>query len=253
MRLTVVGCSGSFPGPESPASCYLLQAPYEGRTYALVLDLGNGALGALQRHVELADVDAVALSHLHVDHSVDLASFYVVRSYHPAGRLPRLPVVAPAGAAAWLARLYDLPETSGMSDVFDFAAWTAGEPLRLGPFLLRVARVSHPVEAYAVRVDAGGRSLVYSGDTGPCGALVDLARGADVLLCEASFLEGADNPPDLHLTGREAGEHAAAAGVGRLLLTHVPPWHDPQQVLSDARPAFAGPLDLARPDATYPV
>jgi len=253
VRLTIVGSSGSFPGPHSPASCYLLQAPYEGRTYSLVLDLGNGALGALQRHLGLGEVDAVALSHLHVDHCVDLASYYVVRTYHPGGPLPRLPVVGPAGAAQWLARVYGLPESQAMNSVFDFSAWPVNGGLRLGPFAVRVARVAHPVEAYAVRVDSAGRSLAYSGDTGPSAALVDLARGADVFLCEASFLEAGDNPADLHLTGREAGEHAAAAGVGRLLLTHVPPWHDEQQVLAEARPAFRGPVELARPDASYPV
>jgi len=254
MRITVVGCSGSFPGPWSPASSYLVQAPYEGRTYSLVLDLGNGALGALQRHVGLDEVDAVGLSHLHVDHCVDLASYYVVRTYHPGGLLPRLPVVGPPGTAQWLARVYGMAEEAGMSRVFDFSRWPAdGAALRLGPFSVRVARMAHPVEAYAVRVECDGRALAYSGDTGPCPALVELARGVDTLLCEASFVEGARNPPDLHLTGREAAEHAAAAGVGRLLLTHVPPWHDPQRVLAEARPAFAGPVDLARPDATYPV
>jgi len=253
VRVTVVGCSGSFPGPESPASCYLLQAPHEGRTYSLVLDLGNGALGALQRHVELADVDAVALSHLHVDHFVDLASLYVVRTYGPAGRQSRLPVLAPSGAAERLVQVDGAAGRAGIDAVFDFVEWSATQPLILGPFTVRVCRVMHPVESYAVRVEAGTRSLVYSGDTGPCAALVDLARAADVLLCEASFVEGADNPPDLHLTGRQAAEHAAAAGVGRLLLTHVPPWHDPQQVLAEARPAFERSLDLAAPDVTYQV
>lgn len=249
----MVGCSGSFPGPQAPASCYLLQAPHEGRTYSLVLDLGNGALGALQRHVRLEEVDVVALSHLHVDHFVDLASFYVFRTYHPGGRQSRLPVLAPSGATERLAQTDGAAGRSGVEAVFDFADWQPDRTLSLGPFSVRVCRVMHPVESYAVRVEAGTRSLVYSGDTGPCAALVDLAHAADVLLCEASFVEGADNPPDLHLTGRQAAEHAAAAGVGRLLLTHVPPWHDPQQVLAEARPAFDGPLDLAAPDVTYTV
>nr|MBA2717467.1 MBL fold metallo-hydrolase [Propionibacteriales bacterium] len=71
MKLTVVGCSGSLPGPESAASCYLLEAPYEGRTFRLLLDLGSGALGPLQRYADLAAIDAVALSHLHADHCLD--------------------------------------------------------------------------------------------------------------------------------------------------------------------------------------
>ena len=90
VKLTIVGCAGSFPSAESPASCYLIEAPYEGRTYRLVVDLGSGALGALQRYVDLRDVDAVALSHLHPDHCFDLSGLYVVSKYHPAGALPRI-------------------------------------------------------------------------------------------------------------------------------------------------------------------
>src|SRR3712207_2579691 len=103
MRLTVVGCSGSFPGPTSSASCYLLEAPYDGRTYRLVLDLGNGAFGSLQRHIDPLSVDAVALSHLHADHCLDLTSYYVQRRYHPDGPHPRVPVLGPGGAADRLA------------------------------------------------------------------------------------------------------------------------------------------------------
>jgi len=254
VRLTVVGCAGSFPGPDSPASCYLVQADHDGRTYSLVLDLGNGALGALQRHVALEDVDVVALSHLHVDHWIDLTSFYVVRTYHPGGPLPRLPVVGPVDTAQRLARAYGGADDTGRADeVFEFVDWKQGRSLTYGPFTLRVARMAHPIEAYAVRVEQGGRALVYSGDTGPCDALVELATGAELLLCEASFLERHHRPPDLHMTGLEAAEHATRAGVGKLMLTHVPPWMDRADVLAEAMPAFSGPIDLAEPGATHDI
>src|SRR5437868_9100151 len=95
MLLTVVGCSGSFPGPESAASCYLLEA--EG--FRLVIDLGNGALGVLQRHAELSGIDAICVSHLHADHCVDLAAYWVARQYNPGGALPPIPVYGPRGTA----------------------------------------------------------------------------------------------------------------------------------------------------------
>jgi ribonuclease BN (tRNA processing enzyme) len=114
-----------------------------------------------------------------------------------------------------------------------------------------VVRVAHPVETYAVRIEHEGRSLVYSGDTGPSTALAELASGADLLLCEASFLETGENPPDLHLTGRQAGEHARDAGVRRLVLTHVPPWTDRDEVLAEAKEVFDGPVELAVPGASY--
>jgi ribonuclease BN (tRNA processing enzyme) len=121
----------------------------------------------------------------------------------------------------------------------------------VGPLRFRVARVAHPVETYAVRVSDGRSSLVYSADTGPCQALVELARDADLLLAEAAFREGEDNPPDLHLTGRQAGEAAAAAGVRRLVLTHVPPWYDPRTAVEEARPVFDGDIELARSGARF--
>jgi ribonuclease BN (tRNA processing enzyme) len=252
VRLTVVGCSGSFPGPDSPASCYLLEAPYDGRTFRLLLDLGSGALGALQRHADLDQIDAVALSHLHPDHCMDLCGYYVVRKYHPTGARPKLAVYGPAGTHDRLARAYDLPPGQGMEEQFAFTTYPESS-LEVGPFALDVARVDHPVPAYALRVTHDGRSLVYSGDTGPCTALDEIAKGCDVFLCEASFVEGETNPPSLHLTGREAAETAERAGVRRLLLTHVPPWHDPATVLTEAMPHFDGPISLVAAGSSYDI
>jgi ribonuclease BN (tRNA processing enzyme) len=233
VRLTVVGCSGSFAGPDSPASCYLVEAD----GYRLVVDLGNGALGALQRLLDLDTVDAVLLSHLHADHCVDLTGWYVQRRYHPDGAVrPPLPVYGPAGVARRISGAYDTP-VSHLERALAFHEVGEG-PLSLGPLAITLARVAHPVEAYAIRIEHGGRALVYSGDTGPCAALEWLATGADVLLAEASFLDGHDEGPGLHLSGGEAGAVAAAAGVGRLLVTHVPPWHDRSVVLGQAQAAF---------------
>ena len=98
-----MGCSGSFAGPTSPASSYLVRAEHEGREFNLLLDLGSGALGALQRHIELSDLDAVMVSHLHPDHCVDLLGLYVTRKYQPSGPLPeQLPVYGPAAMEAQL-------------------------------------------------------------------------------------------------------------------------------------------------------
>jgi ribonuclease BN (tRNA processing enzyme) len=134
--------------------------------------------------------------------------------------------------------------------VFDFAALAPGER-ELGPLRLRFERVNHPVPTYAVRVSAAGRSLVYSADTGPSDALVSLAAGADLLLCEASFGTGPATVPNLHLTGRQAGEHAAKAGVERLLVTHVPPWIDRARTGAEAAAAFPGPTTLVSAGDTY--
>ncbi|MFC6285012.1 MBL fold metallo-hydrolase [Nocardioides sp. GCM10027113] len=250
MRVTVVGCSGSYPGPDSPASCYLLEAEHDSRTWRILLDLGNGALGALHRYTDPLAVDAVFLSHLHADHCLDLCGYYVLRKYHPAGQQPRIPVWGPAGTADRMARAYDLPDEPGMHEEFDFRPYD-GTTVQVGPFQVEAVEVLHPVTAYGLRVTAGGRTLGYSGDTAACAALDGVADGVDLFLAEASFMAADDNPPDIHLTGAEAGECAKRAGARELVLTHVPPWHDPQQALADARTTYDGPLRLARAGDAY--
>jgi ribonuclease BN (tRNA processing enzyme) len=251
MRLTVVGCSGSFPGPDSPASCYLLEADHDGRTWRILLDLGSGALGVLQRHVDPLTVDAVLLSHLHADHCLDLCGYYVLRRYHPAGQQPRIPVWGPVGTADRMARAYDLPDEPGMHEEFDFRVYDG--PLTLGPFSVEPVQVDHPVPAYGLRVTADGVTLGYSGDTGPCPGLDEIARDADLLLAEASFRSGVDNPAHLHLTGAQCGEAATRGGARRLMLTHVPPWYDAADALAEAKGTYTGPISLARSGESHEI
>ena len=256
MRLTIVGCSGSYPGPGTAASCYLLAEEHEGRTWRILLDLGNGALGQLHRYADPLTIDAVFVSHLHADHCLDLCGYYVMRKYHPTGPQPRIPVWGPAGAAERMARAYDLPVDPGMTEEFafhDYADGKNGSPVEIGPFRVEAHEVVHPVTAYALEVTAGGRTLVYSGDTAACPALDETATDAHLLLAEASFVSGADNPPDLHMTGADCGRTASKAGVERLVLTHVPPWYDPAVAEAEARREWSGQVDVARAGATYDV
>jgi ribonuclease BN (tRNA processing enzyme) len=251
MKLTVVGCSGSFPGPDSPASCYLLESEHEDRTWRILLDLGSGALGALQRHVDPLTVDAVFLSHLHADHCLDLTGYYVMRRFHPSGHQPRIPVWGPVGTSARMARAYDLPPEPGMQEEFDFRVYDG--KIGLGPFVVEPIEVEHPVPAYGLRVTADGRTLGYSGDTGPCAGLDAVAAGADLFLAEASFTSTCNNPAKLHLTGAEGGASAARSHARRLVLTHVPPWGDPQVALSEARTTYDGDIELAFSGAVFEV
>jgi len=148
-----------------------------------------------------------------------------------------------------MARAYDLPLDPGMTAEFDFRDWS--DPVTVGPFTVTPVPVTHPVPAFGLRIAADGVTLGYTGDTGPCAAIDEVAREADVFLAEASFLEGVDNPPDLHLTGADAGAAANRAGAKQLVLTHVPPWHDPEISLAEARSRYDGPVTLARAGQTY--
>lgn len=246
MRITVVGCAGSFPSAVSAASCYLLEA--EG--FRLVIDMGNGALGALQRYAPLFGIDAICVSHLHGDHCLDLGAYAVARNYYgPGGPLAPIPVYAPAGAAARLAPVFGLVERE-LIGRFSFSELAPGQ-LEIGPFRVRTAHVNHTVEAFGFRVEHDGWSMAYSGDTGESPALVELARDVDLLLAEASFPDRPGNPPGVHLSGRQAGEHAAKAEAGHLVLTHLVATNDPEVSLAEAAGAFSGELSLASPGECY--
>ncbi|EST20924.1 beta-lactamase [Streptomycetaceae bacterium MP113-05] len=253
MKLTVVGCSGSFPSAESACSSYLVESD----GFRLLLDMGNGALGELQRYCGLYDLDAIALSHLHADHCIDMCGYFVARYYrHEGGRCAPLPVWGPEGTERRLTTAYaDTPSDSSMSEVFDFHTLVPGGTFEAGPFTVRTEALRHPVQAYGFRITHRdtGRTLTYSGDTGPCSGIDALAAGADLFLCEASFTHGKEDIPDLHLNGLQAGECAERAKARRLLLTHIPPWTDPRANLRDAEAVFPGTVELARPGAVYEI
>ncbi|AOS62129.1 MBL fold metallo-hydrolase [Actinoalloteichus hymeniacidonis] len=244
MLLTILGCSGSAPGPGAAASGYLIEAAGA----SIVVDLGNGTLAALQGHRDPFTLDALLLSHLHPDHCADVSALTVLRRYHPRPpydtRARRLPVHAPQEAADRLGAAYapsaaERAETD-LSDVLDFQPLRPG-PRRIGPFEVTVFPVTHPCEAYGFRIRYEDRVLAYTGDTGPCPELDELAAGADLLLAEATWPDHPNPTPDLHLSGKQAGELAKSAGAQRLLVTHVASWFDVDEVVGEAAEAFAGP------------
>jgi ribonuclease BN (tRNA processing enzyme) len=245
MLLTVLGCSGSVPGPESPASGYLVTAP---GAPPLVLDLGSGTLGALQRYLDPADA-VFLLSHLHADHCLDVAGLLVWRRHHPQARAGLTRMYAPSDAAGRLGAAS--AECGGavddLSDVLDLRSWSDEQTAHFGSLSVQVARVEHPCEAYGMRItDDAGTTLVYTGDTGACPAVTALAAGADVLLAEASWTDAPDRPIGVHLSGSQAGQLAADAGVGRLLLTHIPPWTLRDAVVAEARAVYGGDVHAVR-------
>ena len=234
-------------GRRRPAtSC---SAEHEGRTWNLVLDLGNGALGALQRHVDLRDLDAVVLSHLHPDHCVDLCGLYVAQRYDPRGPSPqRLPVHGPAGTAERMARPTASTTASGMGAEFDFRDVHGPGAVHGGPVH------GHAVPGRTTRSrptacgsrPAGAR-LAYTGDTDDCAgahpAVPGRRPGPGRLGVRRRPRRRRGHPPV-----RAAGRRSAAVragGVQRLMLTHMPPWNDPEVCRAQAGAVWPGEVELA--------
>ena len=225
MRLTVVGCAGSAPAPDSTCSCYLIEA--DGAN--LLLDLGPGSSGPLQRYLPPEAVDLVVLSHAHSDHFADLSQ--IPRLREETTTLP-LRVIGPSDMPEWLPSHPDLFTASVATD----------EPFAAGPMRLRLARVDHG-ECWATRIDD---ALCYTADTSPCAALDDLAAGCRVLLAEASGLDE-DGPIPRHLTAGDAGRLAARSSSRLLILTHLRPWQDHRRLLAEAAAIADCPVILAHP------
>jgi ribonuclease BN (tRNA processing enzyme) len=218
----------------------------------MLLDIGSGAVGMLQRYHAFLDIDAICISHLHPDHCLDLCVYWIARTFAPHGAQPKIPVYGPAGTAHHMARAYGLDPEPGMRATFDFRDLLP-TTFEIGPFTVTTARMNHPVETFAFRIEHEGRVVVYSGDTATSAELVDLARGANIFLCEASFLDHPDRPlAAQHLTAKEAADHAMRAGVEMLVLTHLLPWNDAGRSLTEAKESdFSGVIELAEPGAVY--
>lgn len=256
MELVVLGCSGSVPGPQTAASGYLVTG---GNEQDLLLDCGSGVLAQLQREAGVQPQHChVVFSHLHADHCSDFPSLLIWRRWHPQrGAQQKSMLLGPSITHATLSRIgADHPDVpDDISDSFEVLVHQPGHGefaadrypcIAVGEYAVYSAPAVHNTEAYLTRVEHEGRSLVYTGDTAWTDTLVDFARGADVMVAEATWGASSEGfPPGMHMSGAEAGIAAARAGVGRLILTHIPPWSDGNDALQAAREHFAGPVELA--------
>lgn len=240
-RLVVLGSAGTYPSRDRACSSYLIEA--EG--YRLLLDCGNGSLSRLQQRADVADLDAILLSHLHADHFVDLYGLYYALKLYPDGARS-VPIYAPAPAQAFIAQLLPADSADELPTICRFHPTRAGDVLELGPFRVRLFAANHPIETLAPRVEHARGVIAYSADSAPTAELVACARDADLFLCDSSWLERQRPlPSGVHMTGAEAGATAAQAGAGRLIVTHVFPRNDPATVAEEAAGQFAGPVVVA--------
>ncbi len=256
--LTVLGCDGSYPGPGGAASGYLVEVA----GVAVWLDAGPGTFANLQLVADPARLDAVILSHEHPDHRSDVDSYAVwLRERRPARRVP---VYAPGGLRK---RSY-----FGHDRVFSWHEIGPSDRVEVVPkrgegegesesesesLFCTFSATDHGPPTLAVRLDVqersssgSPRSLGYSADTGAGWSPAELGPGIGLLLCEATYTRDHEGE-GRHLSGRQAGEMAAAAGVARLVLTHRRPSIAAGVLAAEADEAFGRPVHQAAPGRVF--
>lgn len=234
ITVTTIGFWGAYPEAGEATSAYLLQS----QGYNVLLDCGSAALSLLPRFLDPKELDAAVLSHYHADHAADVGCLqYAARIALELGRRDRPPTLyGPEG---------DLCPPLAYHDFTRAAHIAAGRPVSIGPFTFTFQPTAHPVLCFAMRIEAKGKSIVYSADTGWDEALGRFAAGADLLLCESSLYNRYRGRVQGHLTAGEAGRLAAAAAAAHLVLTHLPHMGDHGELLSEARQEYSGPAELA--------
>jgi ribonuclease BN (tRNA processing enzyme) len=220
VKLTVVGCSPAWPNPGGTQSGYLIEDG-DGR---LLLDCGAGVLARLREREGWPRLNAIAVTHFHLDHWADLVPWVWGTLFGPGRELPRVELWLPPGGVR---QMEHMGSHFGWSDMFQ-QAFTLKEyepqhPFAVAGFELTAARLVHyDLETYGFRVAGNGATLTYSSDSAPCDDLVELARGADLFLCEATLATGDEEGLRGHLSADEAVAAFRDAGASRLLITHRP-------------------------------
>jgi len=249
LRLSVLGAGPAYTDrPGATGAAYLVTC---GSTRVL-LDLGQGSFPRIFEHLPPQDLDAVAISHLHPDHYIDLVPLrhYLRYEFTPPRRVR---VLGPSQLAARLDALHGWPGFTAES----LDAATLGEATvhAVGEVTLEGRLVTHTDESYAIRVApaAGGPGLVYSGDCGNADDVAPLIRPGDTLLAEVSFGVGPAKPGAQHLDGPTVGRLASATGVAGALLTHLQMGNDPDATVASCRAAYDGPVAMVWPGSEAEV
>jgi len=237
LSLLVLGRDGGYPGPGGSCSGYLLS---NGRT-TLWLEAGPGSLAELQLHVDPGAVDAIVISHEHPDHCSDLDGYAVLAKYG-LGK-GNIQVYAPAGVRE---RCYHQGNGAlSWEEVDD------GDRLEISDMAISFSRTDHEPKTLAVRVDAGGRSMGYSADTGPGWSMEALGEGLELALCEATFTTQYEQARSGHMSARQAGEMARSARIGRLVLTHIWPTLSIKDIQVQASDAYGSQVEIAEQGAVF--
>jgi ribonuclease BN (tRNA processing enzyme) len=250
MRLTVLGGAAASPNTGMGCSGYLVES---GDT-RLLIDPGPGTLLELRKHADFRALSAVIVSHMHLDHMLDLLALRHALAYNPVQPAGPTPVLLPPGGALLLARAcapFDECDEPGTFDATVVVAeYDPAGTLALGELTVLFAPTVHYLPAWAMRLTGpAGSCLGFTADTGPASNMAGFFDRVEVLLAEATLLSEGDRPLATRgsLTAKEAGQLASDSGVQTLILTHYWEEHDPQLIRTEAASKFDGRIVLARP------
>lgn len=242
MKITVLGSSGTYAGPDGACTGYLVQ----GGGVNLLLDCGPGVLPNLQRHIRLEQLDAVVLTHCHPDHWLDFPVLRNALKY----------VLELGGVPAYgTAETYDKAMAVLDKEIEPTFEWTtidADSRLAIGGQQWRFVLTDHPVETLAPRVDAEGRSFAFSADTGPDIDAARLGPDLDLLICEASLPVAWEGMAP-HVSGRQAAQIAREAVTRRLALTHIVPGCDADRHKAEAEAEYGAAVEMAAIDSVFEI
>ncbi|MCL6454509.1 MAG: MBL fold metallo-hydrolase [Alicyclobacillus sp.] len=246
MKVHVLGCWGAYPEAGEATTGVLVE--HGGQR--MLIDCGSGVLAQLFQRVAVPDLSAVILTHHHHDHAADLGvlTYALLLSRLQGTRTQKLPMYMLDGPADRMKELRSEP-------LIDLHVVGPSDALTLGGMHIRFTPTVHPVPCMAVRIDTGDASFVFSADSSWTDGLVELATGASLFLCECSMYRGQERDAVAvgHMTAPQVGEMAEQAGVGHLVLTHLPHYGDHGQLVAQAKAAYAGRVSLAATGSTYEV
>lgn len=240
MRLTVLGSSASYAGPGQACAGHYVEADGS----RVLFDCGNGVLANLGRLIDPTELDAVFVTHSHIDHYADVYALHSALRYAPEGPAAPLPIHLPAGLFERMKCLLSERGRAEFDEAFIPIVLTDRVPITIGGLTVTPMAVEHTNPTFALVAEAGGARLTYTSDTALCDSVRLAAAGADLLLSDATLPEPyAGAVP--HLTAMQAGELARDAGARRLVLTHAWPTNDRAVMAEKAARAFGAPVVVA--------
>lgn len=244
LKLTVIGCWGGYPKVNQASTGYLLE--HDG--FKLLIDCGSAVLSKLQNYIQPQDIDACIITHYHADHIADIGVLQhalLIQKYL-SNFSNTLPIYG-----------HNLDKESFTTltykDITKGESYNPSERLELGPFSISFIQTKHPVPCFALRIEAGGKTLVFTADSAYKPEFVNFANKSDLLLCECNFYADMSGENAGHMNSRDAGNLAAQAEVKQLILTHLPHYGELNKLVEEAGQYYNGPIQLAEEGQVFQI